>query len=247
MESAAKSLYGSAAPASTPASKPAAQQPNRDEMDIEAAARTLYGPKTPAARKTAAKSSDDQFSKDSINPMDSDPAAKLYGEIKKPELDEHGYIRRSEDKAKDGEDGEDVEKSDAKDRDADKAKQGAPENYDIKAPEGMELDQEALGEFAPIAKELKLTNEQAQKLADVHSKTLQRQTETYKKMTAEWRKESEKQFDTLDIFDAKNFIKSMNDPELSKVLIWSGLGNHKSVIRALAEAGAIVRRSRTRA
>ena len=45
-----------------------------------------------------------------------------------------------------------------------------PEKYDLKAPEGYEIDPKMVEEFTPIAKELGLTNEQAQKLADVWNK-----------------------------------------------------------------------------
>lgn len=46
-----------------------------------------------------------------------------------------------------------------------------PADYaDFSAPEGMELNQEVLGEFVPMAKELGLNQEQAQRLIDMGSK-----------------------------------------------------------------------------
>ncbi|ECV7263739.1 TPA: peptidase, partial [Salmonella enterica subsp. enterica serovar Strathcona] len=44
---------------------------------------------------------------------------------------------------------------------------GAPEKYAFTAPEGQELDTSALAQFEPVARELNLTQEQAQKLVDV--------------------------------------------------------------------------------
>ncbi len=56
-----------------------------------------------------------------------------------------------------------------KKNDANKSDVGAPEKYEFKAPEeGQELDKGALEVFEPIARELNLNNEQAQKLVDVY-------------------------------------------------------------------------------
>lgn len=236
MDKAADALYGAGA---APASKPAAtQRSGRDEIDTEAAAQALYGSTAPAARKPAANSNERKSDEDSENPWDNDPAGKLYSDTKEPELDEHGYIKRPDDKDST------EEPKDGEDKNGQKAKEDAPAALDIKVPEGMTVDQQALGEFAPVAKELKLTADQAQKLADVHIKTLQRQHEERVKTFTEWRRESEKQFDTLEMFDARDFFKACNDPELDKMLAWSGLGNHPSVIRAFSKAGALLRRLR---
>ncbi len=57
--------------------------------------------------------------------------------------------------------------------------------YEFQAAEGVELDTEALKEFEPVARELNLTNEQAQKLVDAYPKILagvqQRQAEPGRK------------------------------------------------------------------
>lgn len=56
------------------------------------------------------------------------------------------------------------------------AKNSAPETYaDFVAPEGVVLDPEMLAEFAPMAKELNLSQEKAQKLVDLGSKMIQKQ------------------------------------------------------------------------
>lgn len=47
-----------------------------------------------------------------------------------------------------------------------------PEKYDLKPPEGKELDPKLIEEITPLFKEMKLTNEQAQKLTDFYNKTV---------------------------------------------------------------------------
>ena len=55
-----------------------------------------------------------------------------------------------------------------------KPAEGAPEKYeDFKLAEGFELSTEVLAEVQPLFKEMNLSQAQAQKLVDFHSKTLQ--------------------------------------------------------------------------
>lgn len=49
----------------------------------------------------------------------------------------------------------------------------APESYELAAPEGMALDEAMLAEFTPVARELGLSNEQAQELADAYARRMQ--------------------------------------------------------------------------
>ena len=73
---------------------------------------------------------------------------------------------------------------------ADKAekdkKPAAPEKYEFAAPEGQALDANALAVFEPIAKELGLTQEQAQKLVDIYPQIQQQQAEAWSKQVADW-------------------------------------------------------------
>lgn len=58
-----------------------------------------------------------------------------------------------------------------------------PDKYEIKAPEGMELDAQMVEQFTPIFKELGLSQEKAQKLADAYSElTKARDSEQTKKV-----------------------------------------------------------------
>lgn len=47
-----------------------------------------------------------------------------------------------------------------------------PDKYDLKPPEGKELDPKLIEEITPLFKEMKLTNDQAQKLTDFYNKTV---------------------------------------------------------------------------
>lgn len=48
-----------------------------------------------------------------------------------------------------------------------------PEAYELAVPEGMALDEAMLGEFTPVARDLGLSNEQAQSLADAYARRMQ--------------------------------------------------------------------------
>lgn len=69
---------------------------------------------------------------------------------------------------------------------------GAPEKYsDFKAPEGYEVDAEAIAKATPIFKELGLSQDQAQKLVDLYAdaslKASQAPYEMYETMRNDWR------------------------------------------------------------
>ncbi len=68
-----------------------------------------------------------------------------------------------------------------------------PEKYELKAPEGQTLDSEALEKATPVFKELGLSNDQAQRLFDVHQDiikaALDAPLKTYEKMRTDWRSE----------------------------------------------------------
>lgn len=67
---------------------------------------------------------------------------------------------------------------------------GAPEKYEFKAPEGYTLSEAIITEATPIFKELNLTQDQAQKLVDFHSKQMLKAAEApqeaYRNLRADW-------------------------------------------------------------
>jgi hypothetical protein len=124
-----------------------------------------------------------------------------------------------------------------------KADAKAPEKYDLKAPDGIELDTTAVEEFSAIAKELNLTNDQAQKFADVAAKMEQRRAEAHVNTVKEWAEQSKGDKEIGgDAFDAnlataRKFMDTFGSPELKQLLDVSGFGNHPEVVKLFVKAG----------
>lgn len=127
---------------------------------------------------------------------------------------------------------------------------GAPEKYEFKFAEGQVVDPEVLGEFEGIAKEANLTNEQAQKFAELGSKLsgkiAMQQAQKQAEQVEQWRAESlaDKEFggDKLDanLAVAKTALDTFASPQLVELLNASGLGNHPEVIRAFFKVGKAI-------
>ena len=130
---------------------------------------------------------------------------------------------------------------------ADKAekdkKPAAPEKYEFAAPEGQELDANALSVFEPIAKELGLTQEQAQKLVDIYPQIQQQQAEAWSKQVADWGEQvkADKEIGgdkfTASVGLAQRALDQFGNPELREYLQASGLGNHPALVRFCAKVG----------
>lgn len=125
-----------------------------------------------------------------------------------------------------------------------------PESYDLKMPDGVELDQDAVAEFTAIAKELKLDQAAAQKLADVGAKMVQRQVEAHAKLVESWveqvKTDKEIGGDRLaeNLGVARKALETFGTPELRDVLNATGLGNHPEVIRAFYKVGKAISEDR---
>lgn len=118
-----------------------------------------------------------------------------------------------------------------------------PEKYDFAMPEGVALDTAAADEFSSIAKELKLSQADAQKVADVGAKMAQRQQEQHAKQVQTWvdsvKTDKEIGGDKLDenLAVARNAIKTYGTPELKEILDGTGLGNHPAFVKAFYKIG----------
>lgn len=118
-----------------------------------------------------------------------------------------------------------------------------PEAYEFTMPEGVELDKAAADEFSAVAKELKLDNATAQKVADVGARMAQRQAEQHAKLVESWVEEvktdreigGDKLDENLGI--ARQAMDAFGSPELKELLNRSGLGNHPAVVKAFYNAG----------
>ncbi|HBR0871262.1 TPA: peptidase [Klebsiella pneumoniae] len=125
--------------------------------------------------------------------------------------------------------------------------EGAPEKYEFQAGEGVELDVEALKDFEPVARELNLTNEQAQKLVDAYPKILagvqQRQAEAWQAQTEEWAAtvKADKEIGgdklTANLGVAQRALDTFGTPELKEYLNGTGLGNHPELVKAFVKVG----------
>jgi hypothetical protein len=132
--------------------------------------------------------------------------------------------------------------SDKKELDA-KA-QGAPDKYEFKPPEGQQFDPEFLNVYSETAKELNLSQENAQKLIDKVSPVLEKQQlAKIEAVRTEWFENSkaDKEFggDKLEanVGVAKQSLDKFGTPELKEFLNITGLGNHPEMIRFFYRVG----------
>lgn len=135
----------------------------------------------------------------------------------------------------------------AKDPKADTGKPAvaAPEKYEFKPAEGQELDAEAVKAFEPIAKELNLSNEQAQKLVDVYGskimpKLVEQQAAQWQQQIEQWAEQvkADKDLGTdASIGAAQKAMDKFGSPELKQYLNETGLGNHPELVRIFANIG----------
>lgn len=151
-------------------------------------------------------------------------------------------------------DGKDTGKNGEKtDGDGDKAeaKGEVPEKYDLKLPEGLEVDAQMLDGLTPVFKELGLTGEQVQKLAEVYAPLVQKQVEANQKAaidmwqqtTNTWKEETKK---TLGENSAKELgfaakaIEKSGVKGLREALDETGVGNHPALVQFFSWAGKLV-------
>ena len=132
-----------------------------------------------------------------------------------------------------------------------------PQEIDIAIPEGVEANADVLAEFKAVAKELNLSQEAAQRLADLQIKMTLQQSEDMRAQHVAWADaaKSDKEFGgeafASNLSAAKAAMDAFASPELKSLLNVTGLGNHPEVIRAfvrigkqISEDGSIVRGSK---
>ncbi len=92
----------------------------------------------------------------------------------------------------------------------DDGKYGSPDNYDystVELPEGMQLDEELLNEFNPLAKELNLSNDSANKLMALGVKLAQKNAASFKEATEQ-----------AAIAEKNSYLEQLNNDKDLKVL-----------------------------
>ena len=123
----------------------------------------------------------------------------------------------------------------------------APEKYEFKVPEGMEVDQEMVDKFTPAFKELGLSQARAQKLVDIYSEARKADAElqaaTFTKFVEELKAETIKELGA-DYKKELSFAAKSRDrfasPELIEKLNQSGLANDKDMVKLFITIGKAV-------
>lgn len=125
-----------------------------------------------------------------------------------------------------------------------------PEKYDIKVAEDSLLGDEDVERIAAQAKELGLTNEEAQELADMESDAVGRYQEKLDKkvedIRAGWLKAAEKDKEIggdafkENVENSKRVIDKFGTDEFKKALEETGFGNHPEVIRLFSRIGKLM-------
>ena len=137
------------------------------------------------------------------------------------------------------------------------AAKAVPEKYEVKFGD-KPADETVMAAFTPIAKELGLSNEAAQRLADFYQQqttalaeqTGKLQADAWTNLQATWRSEARadkeyghlaggKTFEENSAFIAKG-LATFGTPALNKALIDSGMGNHPEIARYLYRVGKAV-------
>ncbi len=132
------------------------------------------------------------------------------------------------------------------------ADSGVPEKYEWTAPEGFEgeLDQATLESFEPVARELGLNQEQANKLVALHAESLQKQSqaamEQHSQQMEAWQNDLKNdpefggaKFDA-NVKAAQKAVEQFGSPGLKEALEESGLGNHPELVRTFAMIGKAI-------
>jgi hypothetical protein len=123
----------------------------------------------------------------------------------------------------------------------------APEKYEFQSPQGAEFDDKVLGVYSDVARELDLSQEDAQKLLDKVAPALQeRALERQGMMRTEWADQARADQEIGgDAFDANldvanQALARFASPDFINLLQESGLGNHPEMIRAWVKVGKAV-------
>lgn len=125
--------------------------------------------------------------------------------------------------------------------------EGAPEKYEFKFGEGVEAVPEVVEELGTIAKELNLSQADAQRVADLGPKLAAaiaaKQKDAFETAKTAWINEAkaDKEFGGAKFEENLAFVAKARDtfagPELRKLFDATGLGNHPEVIRWFYRAG----------
>jgi len=126
---------------------------------------------------------------------------------------------------------------------ADAKAKGVPEKYDLKAPEGMVLDEAAISKITPVFKEWGITQAQAQGLTNFFAQVMKDKTTTDEATLKSWNDANIKE--TMAILNIKDELKAVAkvkgyfSTDTIEALNASGIGNLKSFILDMAKIGKL--------
>lgn len=130
-----------------------------------------------------------------------------------------------------------------------------PEKYEFKAPEGFEINEALASDFTPVLQELKLTQEQADKLVAFAPRLISESVDAAVNKTLdsigyggakEWADQSraDKEFGGDKLTQNLGVVKAARDqfasPELRKLLETTPLGNHPEIVRLFYRVGKAI-------
>ena len=211
---------------------------NADASTETSDAQTLYGDDNATDTDNAGastKSDDDKSTDDS-------------GEDKAEEKDDASKEQGDKDDSASDDTEQKKEGEEADEDKSDEDGKGAPEEYgEFTVPDGFELNEELMAEFTPLAKALNASQEDAQKLIDMCSQTVQAALDEVYKPYYEAeaaRKEifakdpeigGDKKEEALSL--ALKTVKAFGTEQTSAEFDETGLGNSPELIRMLSRIG----------
>lgn len=118
-----------------------------------------------------------------------------------------------------------------------------PEKYEIKAPDGFVVDEALNTKFQGVAKELRLSPAQAQKMADTYAEIQGEQARAWADTIQGWR-DAAKEDKTIggpnfnqNVAVVRRMVQDYGDDELKKVFNDYGVGNHPAMLRFIYRMG----------
>ena len=132
-----------------------------------------------------------------------------------------------------------------------KPERAAPETYEFKAPEGVELNPALLGEFEGLARELNMPQDEAQAIVErmtpkINARLQAQQVEIMAQARAEWLQRIEADAEIGGAAkqaahaSAAKALTQFGTPELRSLLKDSGLEAHPEVVRFFSRAGKAI-------
>lgn len=117
-----------------------------------------------------------------------------------------------------------------------------PDKYEFKLQDGLELTPELEADFTAIAKEAKLTQEQASKLIDLHSKVVLDVMHKQEEIVDGWTAECQKQglISRENIAAAKLAVNTFGGGEAMQVLVNTGVAHHPAIQKMLQNIGGLL-------